>query len=128
MKLSKKADAKADSANETNTPWRTSWQEPPTLTVDEHGMICDCSKAGETLFGYSLKDLLCQPVSKLLPELSEIQLVKDGQFNPQLSFLSRCGRSFQARNRLGEIFLNNLHFVLLGYAGAYTIRVILHPY
>jgi PAS domain S-box-containing protein len=119
---------KADSAIEMDPSSRSEWQEPPTLTLDECGMICDCSKAGEKLFGYSRKELVCQPVSKLLPELSEIQLVKSGQFNPKIGFLSRCGGSFQVKNRLGEIFLNNLHFVLLGYTGAYTIRVILQPF
>ncbi len=110
-----------------NTPWHTSWQEPPALTLDERGMICDCSKAGEKLFGYGRKDMIWQHVSKLLPELSEIQLVKNGQFNAQLGFLSRCGQPFLAINRLGNIFLNNLHFVLLNYAGEYAIRVIVQP-
>lgn len=118
---------KSDSAIEMDSSSRSEWQEPPSLTLDEYGIICDCSKAGEKHFGYSRMELICQPVSKLLPELSEIQLVKSGQFNPKIGFLSRCGRSFQVKNRLGEIFMNNLHFVLLGYAGAYTIRVILHP-
>lgn len=103
------------------------WQEPPTLTVNDCGMICDCSRAGETLFGYSLKDLVWEPVSKLLPELSGIQLIKNGQFNTQLDFLSRCGQPFLAVNRLGNIFLNNLNFVLLNYSGKYAIRVIVQP-
>ena len=118
---------KADTVIEMDTPSRVEWQEPPTLTVDERGMICDCSKAGEKLFGYSVRDLVWQPVSKLLPELSEIQLVKNGQFNSQLGFLSRCGQPFLAINRLGNVFLNNLHFVLLNYAGKYAIRVIVQP-
>jgi len=117
----------ADPAIEMGPSSHAEWQEPPTLTVDERGMICDCSKAGEALFGYSLKDLVWQPVSKLLPELSEIQLVKNGQFNPQLGFLSRCGQPFLAINRLGNVFLNNLHFVVLNYAGKYAIRVIVQP-
>jgi len=118
---------KADTANEMDTPSHAEWHEPPTLTMDERGKICDCSRAGETLFGYSLKDLVWQPVSKLLPELLEIQLVKNGQLNSQLDFLSRCGQPFMAINRLGNIFLNNLHFVLLNYSGKYAIRVIVKP-
>jgi PAS domain S-box-containing protein len=103
------------------------WQEPPVLTLDECGMISDCSKAGEKLFGYSRKDLVRQHVSKLLPELSEIQLVKNGQFNSQLGFLCRCGHHFRAINRLGNIFLNELHFVLLDDTGKHTIRMIVQP-
>ncbi len=118
---------KGDAAIEIDSSSRAEWQAPPTLTLDERGMICDCSKTGETLFGYRLKDLVWQPVSKLLPELSGIQLVKNGQFNSQLGFISRCGQPFLAINRLGNVFLNNLHFVLLNYAGKYAIRVILQP-
>lgn len=114
-------------ASNIDLPFRVEWQEPPMLTVDERGMICDCSKAGEKLFGYSLRDLVWQPVSKLLPELSGIQLVNNGRFNSQLGFLSRCGQPFLAINRLGSIFLNNLHFVLLNYSGEYAIRVIVRP-
>ena len=113
--------------SETDTPSHAVWQEPPALTLDERGMICDCSKASETLFDYSRKDLVWQHVSKLLPELPEILLVKNGQFNPQLGFLSRCGRRFQATSRLGNIFLSDLNFVLLDYAGKYTIKVIVQP-
>lgn len=117
----------ADAVIEMGTSSHAEWQEPPTLTVDERGMICDCSKAGEKLFGYSLRDLVWQHVSKLLPELSGIQLVKNGRLNSQLGFLSRCGQPFLAINRLGNICLNNLHFVLLNYAGKYAIRVRVQP-
>jgi len=106
---------------------RVEWQEPPTLTLDERGMICDCSKAGETLFGYHRKDMVWQHVSKLLPELSKFQLVKNGQLNSQLGFLSRCGQPFLVINQLGNICVNNLHFVLLNYSGKCAIRVILQP-
>jgi len=114
-------------ASNINLPFRVERREPPTLTMDDRGMICDCSRAGETLFGYSLKDLVWKPISRLLPELSGIQLVKNGKFNSQLAFLSRCGQPFLAVNRLGTICLNNLHFVLRNYAGKYVIKVIVQP-
>jgi len=117
-----------DAVIEMDTSSHAEWQEPPTLTVDERGMICDCSKAGEKLFGYSLRNLVWQHVSKLLPELSGIQLVKNGRLNSQLGFLSRCGQPFLAINRPGNICLNNLHFVLLNYAGKYAIRVTVQPF
>lgn len=115
-------------ASNIDSPFRVERREPPTLTVDERGMICDCSRAGEILFGYSLRDLVWQHVSKLLPELSGIQLVKNGRLNSQLGFLSRCGQPFLAINRLGNICLNNLNFVLLIYAGEYAIRVTVQPF
>ena len=118
---------KVVSVIEIDTPSNVERREPPTLTMDDRGMICDCSRAGETLFGYSLKDLVWKPISRLLPELSGIQLVKNGKFNSQLAFLSRCGQPFLAVNQLGNIFLNNLNFVLLNYSGKYAIRVIVQP-
>jgi cold shock CspA family protein len=118
---------KNDALIKMNFPSLAEWEDSPSLILDERGMIYDCSKAGELLFGYRQKDLIWQHVSRLLPELSEVQLVKNGLFNPKLSFLSRCGHSFNAKTKLDQIFFNYLHFVLLGCAGAYTIRVTLHP-
>jgi PAS domain S-box-containing protein len=112
---------------EADTPSRAVWQEPPALTLDERGMILDCSKAGEALFGYSRKDLVWHHVSRLLPELSEFQLLKDGKLNEQLAFLSRCGRPFCAINRIGTVFLIELNIVLLYVAGKGSIRVIVQP-
>jgi PAS domain S-box-containing protein len=118
---------KGDAASEILPHSRVAWQEPPTLTLDERGMICDCSKAGEELFGYRRKDMVWQHVSKLLPELAEISLVKNGELNQQLGFLSHCGHHFRAINQLGNAFMNELYFVLLDYAGRRTIRMIILP-
>lgn len=118
---------KADAASEIRPSSRSAWQDPPALTLDERGMICDCSKAGEKLFGYPRQDMVLQHVSKLLPEFSEIQLVKDGQFNPQLSFLCHCGHHFRATNRLGNDFMSELHFVILNDTGIRQIRMIVRP-
>lgn len=123
-----KSAGKNDAENEIHSPFRAEWQEPPALTLDESGMICDCSKAGERLFGYGRMDMVWQHVSKLLPELSDIELVKDGQFNPQLGFLCHCGHRFRATNRLGNVFLSELHFVLLNGAEKHTIRMIVQPF
>jgi PAS domain S-box-containing protein len=117
----------SDAVIEMDSSSHAEWQEPPALTLDERGMICDCSNAGEKLFGYSRKNLVWQHVSKLLPELSEIQLLKNGHLNPQLGFLCHCGHHFRATNRLGNVFLSELHFVLLNVAEKYTIRMIVQP-
>lgn len=118
---------KDNAATGINSPLRAEWQEPPALTLDERGMICDCSKAGEKLFGYPRQDMVWQHVSTLLPELSEIQLVKNGKFNPQLGFLSHCGHHFRTINRLGSIFMSELHFVLLNDADKHSVRMIVQP-
>ncbi len=103
------------------------WCEPPALTLDEHGMICDCSKAGEELFGYSLPEMGVQHVSSLLPQLSGFSLVKDGQINPLLVFLSRCGHLFQARNRQGSTIPSELSFVNVSHTGKFMLRLIIRP-
>lgn len=97
------------------------------LILDESGMICDCSKAGERLFGYLRTDLVWQHISKLLPQLSGIRLVSNGQINPRLGFLSHCGRLFRAQNQQGDIFYGTLHFVHLVCRGKHIIRLILRP-
>jgi PAS domain S-box-containing protein len=114
-------------AGRIDTSSHVVWQEPPALTLDERGMICDCSNAGEKLFGYSRKNLVWQHVSKLLPELSDISLLENGELNQQLGFLSHCGHHFRAINRMGNTFMNELYFVLLDYAGRRTIRMIVQP-
>ncbi|MCG6933674.1 MAG: PAS domain-containing protein [Gallionella sp.] len=118
---------KVDAASENRQSSRPAWQDPPALTLDESGMICDCSKAGEKLFGYLRQDMVWRHVSKLLPELSEIQLLKNGQVNPQLGFLCHCGHHFQTTNRLGNVFMSELHFVILNDAGTRQIRMIVQP-
>jgi len=40
-----------------------------TLALDERGVILDCSKAAERLFGYLRSELMRCHVSQLLPQL-----------------------------------------------------------
>lgn len=103
------------------------WCEPAALTLDESGMICDCSKAGEELFGYSLAEMAWQHVTSLLPQLSGINLVQDGQVNSLLVFLSRCGHQFQVRNRHGGTIPSELSFVNVSPAGKLMLRLIIRP-
>jgi hypothetical protein len=95
--------------------------------VDERGMILDCSNTSEKIFGYRRRDVVMLHVSKLFPELAEIELVQKGEFNPALVFLCRCGKLYQAKNRLGDTFLCNLNFVHLANNGKNTLRLIASP-
>lgn len=103
----------------------------PTLTLDEDGVIRDCSLSGEKLFGYRSRELVWQHVSKLFPQLSEVELVKNSRLNPRLGFLCHCGHSFQSRNRDGSVFLSELSFVHLGGRrgdeGRWVLRLIVRP-
>jgi PAS domain S-box-containing protein len=102
-------------------------QEPAALVLDERGMIRDCSKAGEQLFGYRRSELAWQHISRLIPQLSDIQLVQSGQINPHLEFLCHCGLPFQAQNQHGDIFDSELHFIHLGHGEKKKIRLIITP-
>jgi hypothetical protein len=117
----------SDAAIEVNSSSYDEWQEPPVLTLDERGMIRDCSKSGERLFGYRRHNLVWQHVSMLFPQLSGVALVQKEQFNPLLNFLCRCGKLFQTQDRQGDTFLSKLSFVSLEYDGRHTLRLIVHP-
>ena len=101
--------------------------EFPALSLNERGMIQDCNKCCERLFGYQRRELVWQPVSSLFPQLTGVVWVQDGRFNPRLNFLCRCGKLFQAQNRQGDTFTNTLSFVRLEYNGRPTLRLIVSP-
>lgn len=110
-----------------NAPCATEWQEPPALSLGEQGLIQDCSKSLETLFGFRRSELVWQHVSKLFPQLADVELVQAGQVNAMLNYSCRCGRIYQARNRDGDCFPSNLSIVRLAYAGKNFLRVIVRP-
>ncbi len=103
------------------------WQEPVTLTLDERGLIHDCSNSGEKLFGYCRDDLVQQHVSRLFPQLSEVVLVENGTINPRLIFLCRCSHQFMAQGKGGRAFLSKLSIVLLEIAGKGFLKLIVWP-
>lgn len=106
---------------------RQQWREPAALTLDERGMICDCSEAGEELFGYSRPELTWQHVTHLLPQLAGVPLIKDGQVNPKLDYLCRCGQLYHVRSRLGNFIPSALSFVNVGQKGRLMLRLIVRP-
>jgi hypothetical protein len=105
----------------------TEWNDPPALSVDEHGMIQECSKSLERLFGFSQSDLLYQHFSMLFPQLTGVELVHEGQINPLLNYLCRCGHHFLTKNWKGEVFASNLSIAHIGYDGSRLLRVLVRP-
>jgi PAS domain S-box-containing protein len=101
--------------------------EPPALSLDERGVIQDCSKSFETLFGFLHHDLAQQHISMLLPQLTGVELVQAGQLNPLLNYLCRCGHLFHVQNRQGDIFSINLNFVHIGYDGSRFLKMFVRP-
>ncbi len=98
-----------------------------SLLLDDMGMIRDCECSGEGMFGYSLRELVCAHVSKLLPRLRGIELIQDGALNPQLDQLCHCGHVFRVRGRHGVVFPSELIFVRLGDVGARMLRLFIVP-
>lgn len=102
------------------------WREPAALILDESGIIRDCNNT-EELFGYKLRELLSQHISKLLPQLKEFELIQDGKFNPRFSYLCRCGHLFKAQNRHGATFLSELSLVNLNHTGKRILKLYVLP-
>ncbi len=83
-------------------------KEPATLTLDDKGLIEECSRSCEEVFGYAQNELKGRHVSVLLPQLEGIELVHKNQVNPRLTHLCRCGAAFQARRRDSKSFASEL--------------------
>lgn len=79
-----------------------------TLTLDDLGVIRDCSWACESVFGYRPDELIGRPISVLLPQLPDVDLVQEGRINSRLAFLCHCAFAFQARCRDGRIFASEV--------------------
>jgi PAS domain-containing protein len=102
--------------------------DPPALSLDERGMIQDCSKSFERLFGFKRCDLVWQHISRLLPQLTGVDLVEAGRINPFLNYLCHCGHHYLAQNQRGDTFPCNLNFVRVEFGGKSSLRLILNPW
>lgn len=100
--------------------------DPPALSLDERGMILDCSKSFEKLLGFRRSELVWHHVSMLFSQLEGIELVQGGQVNSLLNYLCRCGRLYQVKNRQGETFSSNLNFFRIENQGKRFLRLIVH--
>jgi hypothetical protein len=107
-----------------NTDSRAGWHEPPALTLDADGVIVDCSDRGEVFFGYARTELASLHVSRVLPQLAGLELLKNGEPNAYFSFLCHIGHAFEVRPRAGAAFLCALSMVCLSGAGQTILRLI----
>lgn len=132
MSVVRKSNAETDVSSRNGMPEHANrraaeWLEPPALSLDERGMIRDCNKSGEKLFGYLRSDLVWQHISKLLPQLLEMPLSQEGRINPFLDYLCHCGQLFHAKNREGKCIPSELSIVHLEHLGKPTLRLIVRP-
>jgi PAS domain S-box-containing protein len=115
---------------------RTGWQDAArsvvaddvaVLTLDARGMILDCSRAAERLFGYRRSEMAWHHVSMLLPQLAKVDLLPDGQPNPELRFRCRVGHRFWAVAQDGATFASELYFTALSSEGHHRLLLIVRP-
>lgn len=103
------------------------WCEPPALTLDESGVIQDCNRPCEMLFGARCINLVGRHVSSLFSELLDVALVQQGRLNPVLNYNCHCGQLFHAQSRQGHAFSSKLYFVHLANDGRPSLRLIVRP-
>lgn len=96
--------------NMENNVWLGAQEEIAALTLNDGGLVRDCSRGGEALFKYCRSELVWRHVSLLLPQLATLELMQDGQINPRLRFLCRVGQPFQGVAQDGERFPTILFF------------------
>ena len=97
------------------------------LTLLENGMILNCNEAGARLLGCDSNKLTWQPISRLLPQLTDMVLVLDEKINPYLKFLSVVGHRYEVRAMNGTHFACELFFSEVEEFGRHCLRVVLLP-
>ena len=121
----KVAAATATAERNGNRP--ADWCEPPALTLDADGVIVDCSDRGEVFFGYARTELSSLHVSRVLPQLAGLELLKNGEPDAYFSFLCHIGHAFEVQPRAGAAFLCGLSMVCFRNAGQTILRLIAQP-
>jgi len=99
----------------------------PELTIYDNGMIRSCSKAAIELLGYSFDKLRWRHISTLLPQFSDIAIIKGGQIDPNLRFLSHIGYHFDVIGMQGAHIACALFFNEIERSGKHYLRVIFRP-
>lgn len=100
---------------------------PAELILLENGMILACNKAGGELLGCEPDKLTWQPISKLIPRLTDMALVMDERVNPYLKFLSIAGHYFEVIGANGAHFASELFFSLAEEFGKHSLRLVMQP-
>lgn len=97
------------------------------LTLNENGMIRECSKTCARCLGCTPGELLWQHVSVLLPQLAGIPLVLGGQINPRLRYLCHIGRQFELVGKSGVRLLSEVFFNDVESLGRHYLHLVIRP-
>jgi hypothetical protein len=128
--------SEGDIGNETNMPacvirqeltTEYSTEQQPSLSLDERGVITDCNKSFEMLFGVEWHELVLHHVTRVFTQLSAEDISQAGEVYPLLDYLTRCSQRYQAKNRHGETFYSNLIFVRDEREGKVLLRLMVFP-
>ena len=102
---------------------------PAIFLLSDDGMILESNTEGKKLFDYSADETDGRHISRLLPLLTEIDLLEksDERVNPYLRFLSRIGHHFKVnglhdKTLAGELFFSDIH-----YQGQHLIMIMIYP-
>lgn len=99
-------------------------EETAMLVLDGRGVISDCDRAGESLFGYACTELIGRHVAVLIPELAGQQFILRGQLNQRLRYRSRIGHPFRVVPRGRESFPGILFLNCLDNPGGVRLSLI----
>ncbi|SER58117.1 PAS fold [Nitrosomonas sp. Nm51] len=97
------------------------------LTLYNNGTIRTCNQAGAALLGFSVKELVGQSITRLLPQLIETKLVESNRTNSYLRFLSRLDHPFEVVGKRDVRFANMIFFNDMKYLDQHYLRVIIRP-
>lgn len=85
------------------------------LSLDDLGVIRECSPASAKAFGYLPDELVGGHIRAVLPQLPETGLVQNDRIESRLAHRCRCGFRFEAQHRDGHRFGIELFINRLGY-------------
>lgn len=117
----------SDTNIERNTNNTNTFNDLALLTLDINGVIKDCNKAGADLLGCEPSKVTRLNISKFLPRLGEVALLKGERVNPYLRFLSRVGHQFEIIGIGGARFTSQLFFNEAENQGPHCLRIIIQP-
>ena len=97
------------------------------LVLDDHGVTCHLNKAAAKLLNRSLRTLVWQHISTLLPQIKNELVSQSGQLNPRLRYLARIGHKFQLAMPDGKYLSVQLFITEMEKFGRHYLRLIINP-
>ncbi|SER20475.1 hypothetical protein SAMN05421690_101255 [Nitrosomonas sp. Nm51] len=102
--------------------------KPAIFMLSEDGVILETNDEGARLLDYSPGQVDKPHISRVIPQLAEIDLLEDGErVNTYLRFLSRIGRHFNVTGMNGAHFSGELYFNDTNTFDQHRIIVTIYP-